>query len=366
MVSSESVRPAVMRAVELTGHGGYDCLRYRADRPVPAPEPGEVLVRIGAAGINNTDINMRVGWYSRAVDSGTATEAAQAGTGTADPADAGWTGSAYRFPRIQGADGCGTVVGLGPQVTGPPLGSRVLIEPIVRRQSDGLPVYDYVGSERDGAFAEYVAIPAANAHPIVSSWSDAELASIPCSYSAAEHMLSRATVASRDTVLITGASGGVGSAAVQLAARRGAKIIAVASRAKTAELLALGAAQVLDRDADLVRELSANSVDVVIDVVGGARFPHLIDVLRPFGRYATAGAIAGPVVKLDLRSVYLKDLRLEGCTIFPPQIFRDLIGYIERSEIRPVVAETYALADIVKAQQAFLEKRHTGKIVLIP
>jgi NADPH:quinone reductase-like Zn-dependent oxidoreductase len=179
-------------------------------------------------------------------------------------------------------------------------------------------------------------------------------------------MLARAAVAAGETVLVTGASGGVGSAAVQLARRRGATLLALASAANAAEILALGADRVLPREADLVKEVGRETVDVVVDVVGGAGFGPLLDVLRRGGRYAVAGAIAGHTVALDLRTLYLKDLSLFGCTIFSAGVFRDLVRYIERGEIRPLVAATFPLAQIVAAQEAFLRKGFVGKIVLVP
>ena len=177
-------------------------------------------------------------------------------------------------------------------------------------------------------------------------------------------MLSRAAVGAAETVLVTGASGGVGSAAVQLARRRGANVIALASPAKAQVLGPLGASRVLPREADLLTELGRESVDAVIDVVGGAGFPKLLEILRRGGRYAVAGAIAGALVELDLRTLYLKDLRLLGCTVFEPATFKRLLGYIERGEIRPLVSATYPLRAIVAAQSEFLKKSHPGKIVL--
>jgi NADPH:quinone reductase-like Zn-dependent oxidoreductase len=167
-------------------------------------------------------------------------------------------------------------------------------------------------------------------------------------------------------VVVTGASGGVGSAAVQLARRRGATVIGIAARSKAAAVGALGASRVLDREEAAAATLGSECVDVVIDVVGGAQFPDLLQVLRRGGRYAVAGAIAGPVVSLDLRTLYLKDLRLLGCTVLDPGVFTHLVGYIERGEIKPVVASVHPLSAIVAAQEEFLTKRHTGKIVLVP
>lgn len=356
--------PATMRAVVLTGHGGFELLDYRTDVPVPRPGPGEVLLRVGAAAVNNTDINTRIGWYSRAVTDGTTMEAAAAGHGPAG--DTAWAGGAFRFPRIQGADACGRVVAVGDGVDPARMGLRVLVEPVFRDSGADPFRVRYFGSECDGAFAEFACVPAAHAHPVESGLSDAELACFPCAGSAAENMLARAGVAAGEIVLVTGASGGVGSAAVQLARARGATVIAVASPEKAKAVAALGAARVIGRAADPVAELGAESVDAVIDVAGGARFPQLLAVLRRGGRYAAAGAIDGPVVNLDLRTLYLKDLRLLGCTVLGDGVFAGLLARIARGEIRPVIAATYSLRDIVEAQRAFLDKRAAGKIVLIP
>jgi len=200
------------------------------------------------------------------------------------------------------------------------------------------------------------------------------LASLPCAYSTAEGMLHRAMVGQRakigqdgeETVLITGASGGVGSAAIQLAKRRGAKVIAVSSIAKADQVTELGADRVVDRNADLISELGADSVDVVVDLVAGPSWPSLLEVLRKGGRYVASGAIAGPMVELDVRTLYLKDLTLLGATYQEDEIFENLISYVEANEIRPVVAKSYPLKEIVAAQQAFLAKNHTGKLVLVP
>jgi len=107
-------------------------------------------------------------------------------------------------------------------------------------------------------------------------------------------------------------------------------------------------------------------VDVVVDLVAGSAWPSLLDVLKRGGRYVTAGAIAGPMVELDVRTLYLKDLTLIGCTFQDDIVFENLVGYIERGEIRPVVARTSPLKDISEAQETFLAKQFTGKPVLIP
>lgn len=355
-----------MAAVLLTGHGGLDKLAYREDVPTPHPGAGEVLIRVTAAGVNNTDINTRIAWYSKSVDSDTGQGGAEGFSEAAD-ADGSWSGTPLSFPRIQGADVCGHIVQVGDHVSPTRIGERVIVASM---QSTPMGEEPYrcmtLGSEFDGGFAQYMVAASAESYRVDCSWRDEELASIPCAYSTAENLLHRAALCTGETVLITGASGGVGSAAVQLARRRGARVIAVAGSAKAAAVQALGADRVLPRGADLVAELGHESVEVVVDLVAGPGWPALLDVLQRGGRYATAGAIAGPMVNLDVRTLYLKDLRLLGCTWQPREVFHNLVGYIERDEIRPLVAGTYPLAEIHQAQTDFLAKGFVGKLVLIP
>ena len=355
--------PRTMRAVLLKGHGGLEQLVYRDDVPVPVPAAGEVLVQVGAAAINNTDINTRIGWYSKAVTAATGVTAAQAAS---DWTDGGWAGNPFVFPRIQGTDVCGRIVAVGTGVDARRIGERVLVDPVLRPVDDSLEHVGYLGLERDGGFAEFVTVPTGNAARIESTLTDVELASFPCAYGTAENLLTRANVVEGDNVLVTGASGGVGSAVVQLARLRGANVFAVTTRDKALDVIALGAQQVVERDASPVQALGRESMDVVVDVVGGAAFASLLDVLRRGGRYAVAGAIAGPVVPLDLRTLYLKDLRLLGCTVTTSVVFVRLLDLIQAGALQPVVRAVYPLADIAVAQSDFLGKAQTGKIVLVP
>jgi NADPH:quinone reductase-like Zn-dependent oxidoreductase len=354
--------PKTMAAVLLTGHGDFDRLDYRTDVPVPQPKTGEVLIRVAASAVNNTDINTRIGWYSKKIEVATgAADSAQV-----DTADASWSGVPLQFPRIQGADACGHIVAVGPGGDAGRIGERVLVRNMLRSYVDWRPYECWTyGSEMDGGFAQFTVAPAREVYAVTCDWSDAELASIPCAWSTAENMLHRAGVGA-ERVLVTGASGGVGSAAVQLAKRRGAEVIALCAAEKAAEVRALGADRTIDRGQDLVAALGQGSVDVVIDMVGGPGFGALLDVLRLGGRYAVAGAIAGPICELDLRTLYLKDLTLFGCTFQEDAVFANLIRYIEAGEIRPVVSKTYPLSQIAQAQADFMSKKHTGKLVLIP
>lgn len=342
--------PKVMKGVQLIGHGGLDKLAFREDIPVPVPGPRDVLIRVRAAGVNNTDLNTRIGWYSKS---------------NGDSRDAGWTGSAIQLPRIQGADVCGEIVAIGEEVEASLLNRRVLVEPCLREVGGKLLDQPwYFGSECDGGFAEYTVVAARHAHPVESALSDIELASFPCSCSTAENLLTRAGVGPGDIVLVTGASGGVGSAAIQLAKARRAKVIGVTSTEKAAKLMSLGADRTVTRKDDLPQVLGKNSVDVVIDLVAGEQWPSLLEVLKPFGRYAVSGAIAGPFVQLDVRTLYLKDLSFFGCTVLDEPVFPRLVKRIEAGEVSPVVAGTFSLRQIAEAQQEFERKQHVGKLVI--
>lgn len=336
------VVPETMRAVLLTGQGDLGKLEYREDHPVPRPDAGEVLIAISACGINNTDVNTRVGWY----------------------AGGSWGGD-FDFPRIQGADPVGTIAAVGDRVPRDRLGQRVMVDPWIR--GDRLDEARYLGSELDGGFAEYVAVPSRNAHGISSDLSDVELATFPCSYSTAEHMLTRADLSNGQWVLVTGASGGVGGALIQLSKRRGARVVALTSASKAEAVRSIGADVVLDRESDDVSESierATGGVDVFADVVGGEWFGSLFETIKRGGQYVVSGAVAGPVVDLDLRTLYLHDLTMHGATVLPEQVFANLLGYIERGELEPRVDRVFALEDLVSAQEYFLERAHVGAVVI--
>ena len=352
--------PTTMCAMVTTGHGGFEKLSWRTDWPRPDPGPGEVLVRVGACGLNNTDINTRVGWYSQAVKSD---------GDSPDAEDPSWGGAAIRFPRIQGADACGTVVSVGSGVPGTRIGARIITDNWLRDPTDptNKAKAGYFGSERDGGFAEYAVLPSENALAVQSTLSDAELATFSCSYSTALGMLTRANVTERDTVLVPGASGGVGGALVQLAKLRGARVIAMAAEAKHAAVAELGPDRILPRAPENLRTaLGDERVTVVADVVGGPYWPQLIDVLERGGRLTCSGAIAGPMVEFDLRIFYLRDLTFTGSTVIDQSVMPELVKIIEAGHLTPVLAGTYPLSELQAAQEAFIAKTHTGNLVVLP
>ena len=349
----------------LHGHGDVDQYQYHEAWPVPEPGTMEVLIRVGACGMNNTDVNTRSGWYSMGVSEAT-TGAAFDGQ---EDNDATWGGAPVTFPRIQGADVVGRVVGLGSGVSEDWLGRRVMNAGWLRDWNDpeNMDKVGYFGSECDGGYAEYTKIDIRNVSAVDSDLSDAELATFSCSYTTAEGMLNRAAVNAGDTVLITGASGGVGGACIQLSNIRGARTIAMANAAKHEAVAKLKPDLIIDRDPeDLKKTLSGEKITVVADVVGGGIWPQLIGVLQRGGRYTCSGAIAGPIVEFDLRTFYLRDLTFTGSTVIDLNVFPDLVGYIEAGKLKPVLAATYPLPELVDAQRAFIAKQHTGNIVIVP
>lgn len=350
--------PATMCGVQLTGHGGPEMLIWNERIPVPVPGPGEALVRVLAAGVNNTDINTRIGWYAKEVTGGTAELAGEAGIEAG-----GWAG-AITFPRIQGGDLCGEVVALGEGIAGIQVGTRVTCPTNQPEPTPENPcAYRVIGSEYDGAFAQFCCVPVRHLHDVSTSpLSDVEIAAMPCAFGTAENLVERAGISEGDRVLVTGASGGVGLAVVALAKLRGARVTGVASAAKREAVRDAGAEAVLDRDAPC----KAQCWDMVIDLVGGPRWGALIQALRPGGRYAVAGAIAGPMVEADLRTIYLNDLTIYGCTYQSAEVFAQLLALINAGRVRPLVSKTYPLREIATAQEDFLAKRHAGKLVLIP
>ncbi|TKB26995.1 alcohol dehydrogenase [Desulfopila sp. IMCC35006] len=354
----------VMKAVVTAGNGGYDRLQCRVVR-LPILEPGEVLLQVLAAGVNNTEINTRIGWYSSSVTSGTEDAAITEGRQATEKADGGWN-EATPFPFIQGTDCCGRIVAVAPGGDESTIGSRVLVRACMRKSGFDSMDNIWMGSDFDGAFAQFVKAPAGEVFPVDCDWSDAELGTVPCAYGTAENMVHRGKVCKGEHVLVAGASGGVGSAVVQLVKRRGATVTAIAARAKMEQVLSIGADTVIDRNEDVVGRLGENSVDVVIDNVAGPAFGGMLQALKRGGRYVSSGAIGGPLVTLDMRTFYLKDLTLIGCTAWDEPIFSNLISYIERGEVRPLVAKIFPLERIAEAQREFLEKKHVGNFVLIP
>lgn len=344
--------PDTMLAARLLRHGDLDALDL-SEVPVPSPEDGEVLVRVRAAALNNTDLWTRQGAYGLPGD---------------PDARAGWRGP-IEFPRTQGADIAGIVVATGEGVETELHGARVLVDPAIYDgdDDDANPV-GLLGSERDGGYASYVAVRAERAHRVDDSpLSDAELACLPTAFGTALGMLERGKVERGDTVVVTGASGGVGLALVQLAAARDAKVIAISSTGKLSAVRDAGADQVVDRKENAWEQIAtkyATGIDVVLDVVAGEAVGAGLSCLRDGGRWVVAGALDDYQVDLDVRRLYLHNIALVGSSMHTPAHFRALARVARGGQVRPVIAATYRLADVHQAQTDLATRRHVGKLVL--
>ena len=364
MIAKETKLPLKMKAVLTEGIGGYDKLNY-TEVETPTISKNEVLLKVLAAGINNTDINTRIGWYSSKINADTDALSKSKFQNSNQKSGLGWNGTT-NFPLIQGTDCCGEVVSVGSDSVKNLIGKRVLVRPCMKLRGLGSAERVWMASDFDGAFSEYVKVPFKEVFPVNSNWTNAELASIPCAYGTAENMLFRSKCGRKTKILITGASGGVGSAAVQLAKRRGANVSILTSSKKKNFFKEFDLSYIAVGAEELISSFGERSFDIVLDPVGGQIFPSLLKLLKKGGTYISSGAIAGPVVNLDLRDLYLKDLKVLGATAWSDNIFPNLIGYIEKDEIKPIVAETFPLKDIVEAQKKFLKKRHLGKFILVP
>jgi NADPH:quinone reductase-like Zn-dependent oxidoreductase len=342
-----------MNAVLLTGFGGPEKLVY-TQVPKPKPQNGEVLIKVGACSVNNMDLNLRNQWYGQDFQEiqNVQNEVLRS---------ASWQhGEGVKLPMIQGADIVGQVLEIGSDVNTELLHQRVIVNPYIQENDR------YIGSEVNGGFAEYTVIPATNVYPITSSLSDLELATFPCSYSTAENMVTKVRVTAEDTVLITGASGGVGSALIQLCKIRGATVIAIVGTNKESYAKELGADYVYCRDEQLLSNLIQHEVTVGLDVVGGNYFDILIKMLQVGGRYACSGAIGGALVNLDLRDLIYKDLQMNGATRLEPEVFPNLVRYLGDGLLKPLVAKVFHLSEINAAQAFFQSKSFFGKVVITP
>jgi len=343
-----------MTAAVLVRHGDQDAIEVREDWPMSAAGEGELVVRVTAAAVNNTDIWTRQGAY---------------GLPGEPDALAGWRGP-ISFPRVQGGDIVGVVHAAGPGVASGIVGRRVLIDPaIYRDESDDAPPIGLLGSEADGGFAHYVAVPATHAHDVTDSpLSDEQLACLPVAYGTAMGMLERAGIEAGETVLVTGASGGVGLALVQLADARGAQVVAITSAAKADAVRGAGANVVVFRDhGDLAEQITQeipDGLDAVADIAGGPFIDQLMPLVRDDGRWVIAGAVAGAVVSFDLRRLYLHDMALIGSSMHTRKHFAKLVQVARAGTITPRIAGRHRLTNIHQAQRQFSEGDHVGKIVI--
>ncbi len=362
--------PNTMKAMVLSGHGDVDKLEYQ-DVSVPAPGPGEVLVRVTATAKNNTDRKAREGLYP--TKKGEMTSFQMGGKPT------------LTFPRIQGADIAGRVAAVGEGVDESRIGERGLLDFNIyandRRDINLTP--DYFGHGADGGYAEYVALPSEQFHHIPNAeLTDAEVASMGmCSYQTAMHMLTSANIKAGERVLVTGASGGVGTALIQLCRIMGAIPYALSKQDKAAALLELGAEAVLDRSdmdsfVDRVKaETGGKPIDAVMDLVGGEMTDVFIDTMifdmnarSTYPRLSIAGASGGNISEILWTRIYLYQVQIFGVSHGTREEAEQLMAWIREGQLKPVLHGAFRLSDLHRAEEYFVNRgsNYLGKIVIVP
>ncbi|WP_405911510.1 zinc-binding dehydrogenase [Streptomyces sp. NBC_00963] len=343
-----------MRAVRITAHGGPEVLEP-AEVAVPVPGAEEVLVQVSAVALNNTDLWTREGAYGSPGD---------------PDARSGWRGP-VGFPRIQGADVCGRVVAVGTGAERSLVGRRVVVDPaIYETEGPHADPVGLMGSERDGGYAEYVTAAVERVHDVTDSpLTDDQLAALPTAYGTALGMIERGRLQRGETVLVSGASGGVGLALVQIARARGARVLAISSGTKIGAVREAGAHEVIDRAGDVaeqIRTAAPEGIDVALDVVAGELVSEGLPLLREGGRWVIAGALGGYGVAFDVRRLYLHNAQVIGSAMHTPAHFDLLMGLARRAEVQPVIAATFPLDQAAQAQEELSRRGHVGKIVMHP
>jgi NADPH:quinone reductase-like Zn-dependent oxidoreductase len=344
-----------MRAAVFHEHGGPEVVRVE-ERPTPEPGPGEVRLAVKASAMNHLDL-----WVRRGLPIETT------------------------MPHIGGSDMAGVVDAVGPGVDEAAVGARVTVDPSLdygfydgepRGPAFGDPPLRLIGEHTDGGFAEYAVVPAANLLqlPDEVSYQTAAAAGL-VAVTAWRGLLVRGGLRAGETVLVTGASGGVGSMAVQVAARAGAVVHALTSgAANVARVEALGAHQVWDRTEgegdDWAKRLRAatggRGVDVVLDSVGEALWGSLLRLLAVRGRLVSYGATTGTGGAVDLRHLFWKQLSVLGSTMGTPAEYRAAMRAVFRRDLHPVIHQVLPLAEARRAHGLLESGDVFGKLVLVP
>ena len=342
-----------MRAVYLERFGGPDVLTF-GDRPAPSPRAGEALVRVRACGINHLDLWVR----------------------------AGLKGLEPEMPHILGNEVVGEITELGAGVTHLSVGQKTLVNPTLScghcaacaTGDDNLcRSYDVLGRKRNGGYAEFVSVPAANCLPFPENLSWEQAAAVPLVFLTAWHMLvTRAHVRPGEDVLVIGAGSGVGSAAVQIARLHGARVIATAgSPAKLDRARALGADEGIDHSVEDVaaraRALTGKKgVDVVVEHVGGSVFEAAVTALARNGRLVTCGDTIGNRATLDLDLLFGRHLTLLGSWMGRRSDLNDALVHVASGALKPVVDAVLPLAEARRAHERLEARDVFGKLVLVP
>ncbi|WP_088283081.1 zinc-binding dehydrogenase [Ideonella sp. A 288] len=340
-----------MKAAHLTGHGGNEVVSV-GERPLPQRRSGEALVRLKAATLNRVDLYMR--------NSG--------------------AGISHTLPQTMGVDGAGVIEEVDATETLLRPGQRVVLYPGItcgrcefcgRGQQVLCSAMRLLGEHRDGTFAEFVAVPAANAFPIPDELDFAEASALGVNHLTAWRMLfTKARLQPWETVLVFGVGGGVSLAALQLAKACGARVF-VTSRdeGKLQRAAAMGADATIHSGAEdvakRVQQLTGGrGVDVVIENIGGTAWSAALKSVVRGGRIVTCGATAGDQPPADLRRVFIRQLQIFGSTLGDPGELRDLLAWCRQGRLRPVIDARYRLDDVHQALTHLESGTQFGKIAL--
>jgi len=325
-----------LKAVVIEKQGGAENLVYR-DWPDPELRSGDLLVRVKACGLNHLDIFVR----------------------------RGMPGFPVQVPFISGGDVAGVVEDVGGDVDEFSVGDRVAINPVT---PDGM-----IGEEIQGGMAELIRVPATHAVPIPDAVSFEQAACLPVAYGTARRMLlPRANLQQGETVLILGASGGVGNAAVQIAHNLGATVIACASsREKCERLRGLGADHTIDySQSDFSTEAwklsGKKGVDLVVNFTGGDTWVPAMRTLRKQGRMVTCGATAGFDPKTDIRFIWVRELEIIGSNGWTTDDIRALLDDVAAGRIEPIISHSLPLSAAREAEELIEGRSIFGKVLLIP
>ena len=343
-----------MKAVYIEAHGGTEVLTY-GERPEPQVQPGEVKIRVKATALNRLDLYTRDG--SRGLE------------------------REFPPPLILGGDCAGEIVECGEGVARLKSGDRVGINPrlscmqcapCLAGQDDLCQHSRFLGSAIDGSYAEFVSIPAANAHLLADSVSFEQAAAAPTTYLPVWNMLvRRLQLKPWQTVLVLSASAGVGTAAIQLTKDViGAKVIATTSSPeKAAKAKELGADEVINyKEEDIrdrVREITGGAgVDCVVDHVGADFFAPAFASLRTGGRYGICGATTGLRTELHLGQLFSQQKEIYGVFMGNKEDMREIVEMLNRGAVRPTVDRTFPLAEAAAAHKYMHETSFFGKLIL--
>lgn len=332
----------LMRAAVIHRHGGPEVLRIE-DVPAPSPGPGEILVEVKACGLNYLDIFVR----------------------------RGTPGLHVTFPRITGGDIAGVVAGVGAGVDGRMRGHRVLLDPMIELP-DGR--QGALGEHTNGGLAEWIVAPAEKAIPLPDEVSFEQAAALPIAYGTAHRMLvTRGKIAAGEHVLILGASGGVGTACVQIARLYGCAVYAAASSAeKLRRLERLGADVLLNYAEDpefhrQARRLTAGrGVDVVVNYTGGDTWVRSLKALRHGGRLLTCGATAGYDPPTDIRYIWTRELTIIGSDGWRRDDLLFLVEALRTKRMEAVIDRVLPLDRIAEGHRLLEEREVFGKVIITP